>query len=300
MSTFATEPGPGPRPCAGAGPVPSYCWPDSDAFSVTRYGSGGPGIAIGLLPHANEPLGSAILPLADKLAATFGTLWLLGPIEPPEPDARFPLPCDLTEFLAIGRLPALRDQAEFAHGSVVPHTLAQRRADTLRHAVRTIEPSALVLLHNDPFARFPYLYADRVRPFAEKRLLEADGFPLGSLEPAAWTQRIGPRTYVWFPAARIGVHGQEAAGAFLPQVLGIPVFTLELPMFHWDGAEQARRSIRDVMGTWIANGAGDPSGMLSTARELLGGRRVEMVEAATTAHVIAAFLAGVLEEIQAG
>ncbi|NJP15257.1 hypothetical protein OG899_26425 [Streptomyces thermoviolaceus] len=292
MSTVGT-----PGPSAPTGPVPSYSWPDGDDFTVTQYGSGGPGIAIGLLPHANEPLGSAVLPVAKKLAARFGRLWLLGPIEPPEPDARFPLPCELTEFLALGRLPALRDQVEFAHGAVVPHTSAQRRADTLRRAVRAAEPSALVLLHNDPFARFPYLYADRPRPFAERRLLETDGFPSGTLERPGWTRRIGARTYAWFPAARLGVHGQEAAGVFLPRVLGIPVFTLELPMFRWDGVEQARRSIREAMGAWIADGAGDPSGMLTTAHELLGGRRVEMVDAATTAEVIAAFLAGVVEEV---
>jgi hypothetical protein len=297
VSAFTTEPEADPGSCAG--PVPSYSWPDSDAFTVTRYGSGGPGIAIGLLPHANEPLGSAILPIADQLAATFGTLWLLGPIEPPEPGARFPLPCDLTEFLAIGRLPDLRDQVEFAHGSVVPDTLAQRRADALRQTVRTIGPSALVLLHNDPFADFPYLYADRPRPFAEKRLLDVDGFPSGTLEPADWTHCLGPRTYAWFPAAEIGVQGQEAAGVFLPQVLGIPVFTLELPMFRWDGAVEARQLIWEAMDIWIANGTGDPSAMAETAREVLGGQRVEMVEAAATAKVITAFLTGVLEELQA-
>jgi hypothetical protein len=275
-----------------------YAWPKGDAAAVEWYGTGDPVLALGLLPHANEPLGSAIRRPLAGLAPGAGRIAVVGPVDPPPANRRFPLPGDLRDFLRLGHLQPLDQQAEFGHCSE-PRTPAQHRAACFRRLVREVAPAALILLHNDPFARVPYLYADRRWPVVEHLLTKGlgDVFPD---EPAAepeWTSRLSPRVHAYFKAAVIGVRGSEAAGIFLPHYLGIPVLTAELPMFRWGEAEAARPEVLAAMETWIEHGAGDSRTLLAEAERLIGGLRVPMVEAQVSARVVHAVMEGVRAEL---
>jgi hypothetical protein len=285
-----------------------YAWPEHDEPMVEWYGEDGPAIAVALLPHANEPLGYAIRePLAALSALPVlseghvGRVALVGPVDPPPPEGRFPLPCDLLAFLRRGHLQPLADQVEFAH-CPAPRTRAQRRAASVRELLRGLDAAAVVLVHNDPFARVPYLYANRPWPEVERRLVTADpvAFPDPGLavDEVEWTSRLAPRTYAYFPATQLDLHGSECAGLYLPGELGIPVLTTELPMFDWTAFTDADRiAAREVMERWIEDGCGPRTELLAQTARLLGRRPVPMISAPVNARVLAAVLGGVRQEL---
>jgi hypothetical protein len=158
-----------------------------------------------------------------------------------------------------------------------------------RRLVHDVAPAALILLHNDPFARVPYLQADRCWPVVEHLLTKGLGDAFG-------TPRHGARVRAHVKAAAVGVRGSEAAGIFLPHYLGIPVLTVRLPMFRWGGAETARTRVRAAMADWLEHGAADTGPLLAEAESLLAGVRVPMVEARVSARVVHAVLEGVRAE----
>lgn len=265
------------------------------------HGTGRPIIAVGVLPHGNEPLGSAFVSTVGGYRGDLGTLALIGPIEPPPRAFHFPLPCDPVTFVSRGFLPPLREQAEFSHCQV-PRTPAQRRAAECRSRVRGVAADALILLHNDPTALAPYLYANSPWPKVERRLRDEVGpdFPDWKPPSMSWTQRIGERTYAYFPSARIGVKGTECAGIYIQRELGIPTLTLELPMFDWGEAEPVRQHFRHVIGDWVAAGGaygGDRSGLTRDLARLLAGRHVPMVPPELSSRVVWSALAGLRESL---
>jgi hypothetical protein len=235
-----------------------YAWPDRDEPTVEWYGTGDPVVALGLLPHAAEPLGSAIRRPLAGLAPGAGRIAVVGPIDPPPANRRFPLPGDLRDFLRLGHFQPPHQQPEFGH-CAEPHTPAQHRAARFRRLVHDVAPAALILLHNDPFARVPYLQADRCWPVVEHLLTKGLGDAFG-------TPRHGARVRAHVKAAAVGVRGSEAAGIFLPHYLGIPVLTVRLPMFRWGGAEPARTRVRAAMADWLEHGAADTGPLLAEAR----------------------------------
>jgi hypothetical protein len=263
-------------------------------------GTGRPRIAVGLLPHASEPLGSAFAATVGRSAGGPGTLALVGPIDPPPPAHRFPLPCDPVGFVRDGYLSPLAERVEFAH-CPDPVTPAQRRAAAYREQLRNLRADVLVMLHNDPAAQGPYLYANAPWPAVERRL--ADDFPDWKPPGTGWTHRISPRTFAFFPGERIGVDGTEAAGLYIERELGVPTLTLELPMFGWRRAERQRLEFRRSLGEWAAAGGaaggGRPDLIRSTAR-LLDGRDVAMIPPAVTSRVVWSALAGVRESLGTG
>jgi len=260
-----------------------YSWPAGDELSVSAFGGGAPTVAVGMLAHSNEPLGTAFASALEEYDGAYGSIALIGPIDPPPPAHRFALPCELRTFLRDGYLPPLAEQVEFAHTDR-PATAAQRRAARLREIVADLRPALLVLVHNDAFSRFPYLYANEPQPELERALREELGrepaLAYAPLPAAGWTQRVGPLTYAYFPCDRIGVHGTESAGVFIPRQLGIPTLTVELPMFDWCAAPLARSALREAMGRWIAAGGAlaDRTEMLALAGRLLAGAAVPMLE----------------------
>lgn len=276
-------------------PAAVYHWPEHDDLTAECHGTGGFTIALGLLPHANEPLGYAIRPQLTHYTSASTRLALIGPIDPPPRNRRFPLPCDLVTFLAEGHLQPLSDQAEFAH-CLVPHSPAQHRAAALRDLVGDIGTDVLVLVHNDPFARVPYLYVNEAWPEVERHLRDdlADVFPASSdIEDADWTRKVGGRSYAFFPCAEIGVDDGQSAGLFLAEHLGLSVLTVELPMFAWGAAEDARQAMWTAMGEWIQDGAGDTAPLAAEAARMLGGHAVPMIPAAVSARVLWSVAAGI-------
>jgi len=281
----------------------AYAWPEHDEPTVEWYGEDGPTLAVALLPHANEPLGYAIRgPLAAAGTTAGGRTALVGPVDPPPPERRFPLPCDLLDFLRLGHLQPLDAQVEFAHGPT-PVTDAQRRAATVRKLLGGVGAAAVVLVHNDPFARVPYLYADRRWPVTERALRAAQDpdihpDPDLAVDEVEWTSRLGPRTYAYFPAVGIGVTDTECAGLYLPKELGIPVLTAELPMFDWTAfTDEERIAARETMERWIEDGCGPRAGLLEATARLLAHRPVPMIPAPANARVLDAVLRGVRREL---
>jgi hypothetical protein len=273
-----------------------YSWPE-DTLTCVMAGRGRPRIAVGLLPHANEPLGSAFAATIGRYRGGLGTIGLIGPIDPPPPSHRFPLPCDPVGFVSNGYLSPLAEQVEFAH-CPVPVTPAQRRAAAYREQLRTLRADALVMLHNDPAAQGPYLYANSPWPAVERRL--ADDFPDWKPPGTSWTHRIGTRTFAFFPGERIGVDGTESAGLYIERELGIPTLTLELPMFGWLRAERQRLEFRRTLGEWVAAGGadgGDRPGLIRYTGRLLDGREVTMIPPAVTSRVVWSALAGLRESL---
>ncbi|MPZ82227.1 MAG: hypothetical protein GEV28_18245 [Actinophytocola sp.] len=281
----------------------SYTWPAGSTIDVSVFGSGGPLIAVGVLPHANEPLGSAFaatVPFVD----TPGRIALVGPIDPPPPEHRFALPTDPVRYVAGGYLQPLPDQAEFAH-CANPSAPAQHRAAELRARLKELGPDALLLLHNDIGAIGPYLYANRHWRGVSDHLRGdlADAFPRRPKLAAAWTTTLDDNTYAYFPAKRIGVAGTECAGLHIERELGIPTLTVELPMFHWDHADHTRRTVAEAVGRWIARGAthgGDTDRLVCEVIAAVGTRQVPMVPAEISARVVWAVLAGLHEDLSAG
>ncbi|TQN49270.1 hypothetical protein [Acidithiobacillus thiooxidans] len=277
----------------------NYAWPEHDDLRVVRHvvSPNDPIVLVGLLPHANEPLGSSLCPLASSLASYLRLqLLLAGPIDPPPASHRFPLPCSVLTFLENGWLQLLTDQAEFAHVNE-PINVAQKRAAALRSAVVASSADAVLLLHNDPFAIYPYLYA-------HERLPEVELALANTLPPSAalhdyvnWTNRLGPWTYAFFPARKIGVHQGEAAGIALRQAMQGKVLTLELPMFDWTAAPDARVPIADIVSGWIKHGGGATKPTVPAAAAHLRGRTVPMVSASLTARFITAVLKGLASEL---
>jgi hypothetical protein len=296
--------GEGRLPDGLGGGLARYGWPDEDVLACRVWGTGRPLIAVGLLPHANEPLGSAFAGSLEGYRDGFGSIALVGPIDPPPPSYRFPLPCDPVTFARRGYLQRTRDQVEFAH-CAEPSTPAQRRAAELRACIGALSADALVLVHNDPRARAPYLYANRAWPEVERHLREDVGawFPDWGPPPAGWTRLIGECTYSFFPCDRIGVTGTESAGIYLERELGIPTLTVELPMFSWGVAEEARQGFGDVLSRWISAGGVDScdrAGMVRQITRLLAGQRVTMVRPSVSSRVVWAVLAGLQENLAAG
>jgi hypothetical protein len=269
-----------------------YSW----TYPSGVFGSGGPLVAVGVLPHANEPLGSAFtstLPGYDG----FGRIAPVGPIDPPP--YVFDLPTDPVGYAAGGYLQPLTEQAEFAH-CATPVTPAQRRAANLRAELQALRPDAFVLIHNDVGAIAPYIYANRSWPAVTRRIQEA--FPGAPALGAAWTTVLDQRTYAYFPPARVGVDGTECAGRYIEKVLGIPTLTVELPMFEW-GADLVRLAVAQAMGEWIARGAtygGDTPRLVREVSAILGDRHVPMVPAPVNAQVVWSALEGVFETLTTG
>lgn len=281
-----------------------YTWPDDDALAGQIIGSGHPRIVVGLLPHANEPLGSAFAATVEGYSGPLGGLALVGPIDPPPRAHRFPLPCDPVIFAARGYLQRTQEQVEFAH-CPDPKTPAQHRAAELRARIRELAADALVLLHNDPGARAPYLYANFPWLQVERRLRDdlGDYFPDWQLPGASWTHQIGERTYAFFPCERIGVVGAESAGLYIERELGIPTLTAELPMFGWGRAERVRLDFRRSLEDWIAAGGaygGDRPGLIRHVARLLAGHDVTMVPPAVSSRVVWSVLEGMQETLATG
>jgi hypothetical protein len=279
----------------------SYSWPASAALGVSRFGSGGALVAVGMLPHANEPLGSAFA--ASALDGP-GRIAMIGPIDPPPPAYRFPLPIDPVGYVTRGYLQSLPEQAEFAHCDQ-PATPAQLRAAELRERLAELRPDALLLLHNDVGAIAPYLYANRVWPQISRRLRTdlADAFDRWPELTAKWTVSLDENTYAYFLAAWIGVRGSECAGIYIESELGIPTVTLELPMFRWGDAERTRFAVARAVGAWIARGAshtGDTGRLVREVTAYMGARQVSMVPADVSARVVRTALAGLREDLAAG
>ena len=280
----------------------SYSWPSADAIDVSEFGSDGPLIAVGLLPHANEPLGSAFAATVP-LAGAPGRIALVGPIDPPPPEHRFALPTDPVGYVAGGYLQPLPEQAEFAH-CANPRTPAQHRAAELRSRLAELRPDAVLLLHNDVGAAAPYLYANRSWPGASHRLRTdlAGAFARWPTLAATWTTTLDDHTYAYFPAERIGVDGTECAGLYIERELGIPTLTVELPMFGWGTADHTRVTVAEAVGNWIARGAahgGDTDRLVCEVLAAVGTRQVPMVSAAISARVVWAVLAGLREDLSA-
>src|SRR5215470_2540426 len=183
-------------------PLASYSWPVDSSIGVTVSGSGGPLIAVGVLPHANEPLGSAF---AVSALDGPGRVALVGPIDPPPAAHRFPLPVDPVGYVTGGYLQPLPEQVEFAH-CPSPVTPAQLRAAELRARLAELRPDVLLLLHNDVGAVAPYLYANRMWPQVSRRLRSdlVGAFDRWPKLVAPWTYTLDPNTYAYFPAARLG------------------------------------------------------------------------------------------------
>jgi hypothetical protein len=261
---------------------------------VSVSGRDGPLIAVGVLPHANEPLGSAFVP-----SDVDGRVALVGPIDPPP--HRFALPTDPVGYARDGYLQPLAGQVEFAH-CAHPSTPAQHRAAALRARLAELRPAALLLVHNDVGAVAPYLYANRVWPAVSRRL-RALPYPHRPRLAASWTTTLDACTYAYFPAARIGVEGAECAGLYLERELGIPTLTVELPMFAWGTADRTRHAVAEAVGTWIARGAshgGDTGRLVREVTAALGGRHVEMTPAADCDRVIRTVLCGLREDLLSG
>jgi hypothetical protein len=253
-----------------------------------------------MLPHANEPLGSAF---AVSALDGPGRVALVGPIDPPPAAHRFPLPVDPVGYVAGGYLQPLPEQAEFAH-CPNPATPAQHRAAELRARLAELRPDAFLLLHNDVGAVAPYLSANGMWPQVSRHLRTdlAGVFDRWPKLAAAWTFTLDANTYAYFPATRIGVHGSECAGRYIEHELGIPTLTVELPMFRWGDADRTRRAVAEAVGGWIARGAshgGDTDRLVREVRAAVGMRAVPMVPAETNAHVVRAVLAGLREDLAA-
>lgn len=276
-----------------------YAWPSHPSMTVEWFGSGDPAIALALMPHANEPLGYALHRPLEKLADGCGRVAVIWPVDPPPADRYFPLPCDFREFLRTGYLQPLEEQTEFAH-SAEPATLTQCHAADFRRLVQLSAPAALILVHNDAFSRIPYLYGNRRWPEAERLLAAAppDAFPDVPLDEVEWTHHLGPRTYAYFKAADIDVHGSEAAGLYVTEALRIPVLTAELPMFDWTGiSDELRVAVRRRMERWIEEGCGDTASMVADSDALLDGRPVPMIAPEVNARALHAVLEGVRAEL---
>ena len=257
------------------------------------FGSGGPLVAVGVLPHANEPLGTAFTSTLPAHRG-FGRIAPIGPIDPPPYDFR--LPTDPVGYARGGYLQPLHDQAEFAH-CADPMTPAQYRARWLHAQLRVLRPDAFVLVHNDVGAVAPYLYANRPWPAVTRRLRAA--YPDAPALGAAWTTVLDERTYAYFPPVRIGVRETNCAGRYVENALGIPTLTVELPMFAW-GTDLTRLAVARAMGEWIARGAsqgGDTDRLVREVSAALGDREVPMVPAAQSAEVVWAAVTGVFETL---
>jgi hypothetical protein len=288
----------------GSGGLARYGWAQEDGLTGRVWGTGRPLIAVGLLPHANEPLGSAVAAAVEGYPDGFGSIALVGPIDPPPPSYRFQLPCDPVAFARRGFLQRTRDQVEFAH-CAEPATPAQHRAAELRARLSALSPDAFVLVHNDPRAHTPYLYANRAWPEVERHLRDDLGgcFPDAGPPPAPWTRLIDEYTYAFFPCDRIGVADTESAGLYIERELGIPTLTIELPMFSWGAAEQARQGFGDLLGRWISAGgvdSGDRASMVRQITRLLAGQRVAMVRPSVSSRVVWAVVAGLRESLATG
>lgn len=257
-------------------------------------GPAGPLIAVGVLPHANEPLGSAFIP-----SDVDGRVAMVGPIDPPPHG--FALPTDPVGYVRDGYLQPLADQVEFAH-CADPSTPAQHRAAELRARLAVLRPAAVLLVHNDVGAIAPYLYANRVWPAVSRRLRTL-AFARRPRLAATWTSTLDESTYAYFPAARIGVAGTECAGLYLERELGVPTLTVELPMFCWGTADRTRHAVAGSVGTWIACGAshgGDTPRLIDEVTTAVAGRRFEMVPAARNAEVVRTVLTGLREDLLSG
>ncbi len=277
---------------ATASGEPAYSWPAGSAIEVAVSGSDGPLIAVGVLPHANEPLGSAFVPTAAD-----GRVALVGPVDPPP--HRFALPTDPVGYVRGSHLRPLADQVEFAHRAH-PSTPAQRRAARLRACLAELRPDALLLLHNDVGAVAPYLYANRVWPRVSRRLRADPAFARWPRLGASWTTTLDANTYAYFPAARIGVEGSECAGLYVERELGIPTLTVELPMFAWGTADRTRHAVAGAVGAWIARGAshgGDTPRLVREVTAAVAGRRFAMTPAAVSARVVRTVLSGLREDL---
>jgi hypothetical protein len=279
----------------------SYSWPTASAIGVSRFGSGDALVAVGMLPHANEPLGSAF---AVSTLDRPGRIAMVGPIDPPPPAYRFPLPIDPVGYVAGGYIQPLPEQVEFAHCDK-PATPAQHRAAELRERLAELRPDALLLLHNDVGAVAPYLYANRVWPQVSRRLRTdlADAFDRWPTLSARWAATLDENTYGYFLAAWLGVGGSECAGRYIESELGIPTLTLELPMFRWGDADRTRFAVARAVGAWIARGGshtGDTNRLVREVTAAVGARQVSMVPADVSARVVRTALAGLREDLAAG
>lgn len=281
----------------------AYGWSASGGLEVRRMGAGAPVVGVATLPHSNEPLGSAIVPCLEALVQRRGwPVALFENVDGPPPEHRFRLPARFSEFYVGSFLPPLEEQAEFSH-CARPVTPSQRRAAQFRQAVSEQGAHVLLLVHNDPFARHPYLYADRVWPHVEAslRTCASRWFRVGEVPRVGWTSVLSALTYRYFrfnvlqPGA-----STEAAGIYLPEALGIPVLTLELPMFDWSPYEEAAlRHLRKHSLPLLMGGAGaaERSELIHPLLRTCGGD-VEMIAPEISARLtwaVVEALAGMLQ-----
>jgi hypothetical protein len=279
---------------ATASGEPRYSWTSPTGV----FGSGGPLVAVGVLPHANEPLGTAFTSTVPAFRGP-GRLALIGPIDLPPASHRFGFSIDPVGYVAGGYLQPLPDQVEFAHRPR-PLRAAQHRAAQVLSRLAELRPDAFLLLHNDVGAVDPYLYANRTWPAVTRRVRALRSCPL---PPAGWTSLLDECTYAYFPASRVGVPDSECAGRYIEETLGIPTLTVELPMFAWDADDPARLAVAEAMGEWIAQGAGpggDRDRLVRQVSTAVGDRHVSMVPAAVSARTVWAAVNGVFEDRSAG
>jgi hypothetical protein len=287
-------------PRTGALDRASYTWPSAE-LTLRRFGAGRPRLGVGLLPHSNEPLGSAVLPCLDELLSGTGQdLLVIDGIDPPPQP--FSLPCDFFDFLRAFHLPRIAEQVEFAH-CVEPATPAQHRARRLCECLRSEAVERLLLVHNDPFARHPYFYAGEPHASVEQALLDQTShlFDYADVPEVGWTEILSRLTYRYFPVRRIDPGcSSESAGIFIAEQLRIPVLTLELPMFDWAAHDDDELWTLRQLYLELWHGAASADKRDEAIAEHARQAPAPMVPAAVSARVEWAVIASLLELLEPG
>jgi hypothetical protein len=265
-----------------------YSWPPDADIKVASYGplDSRYHVAIGTMPHSNEPAGSAFTSgleigvWSDDLAARDLRITCIGPIDPPPEAAKFSMPCSIETYCQLGFLDRIERQVEFSY-TQDPRTRSQKRASTVMECLAELQPDAFIQLHNDLGAVGPYMYSNYACNALESVLLNrwpllheiVDEFEVD------WTSPLSVRTLKFFDASEIGVESGESAGIFIERTLDIPVINLELPLFRWENAPEARAESREAFTSWIDQGAsstGNMTELLARISSASKGQHVDM------------------------